>query len=100
MDTRTEFEAPGEAAATPRKFIRVLKDLPLLTRKEEMALASRSKRSIFRHCERQNHRSGALDAVSAWRSKIIDSTLCWNRRTGTPTRSSILKRSHRCAITV
>jgi RNA polymerase sigma-32 factor len=38
MDTQTELEA-SESVETPRKFIRVLKDLPLLTRKEEMRLA-------------------------------------------------------------
>jgi RNA polymerase sigma-32 factor len=39
-DTRAELEAPiEEPVETPKKFIRVLKDLPLLTRKEEVLLA-------------------------------------------------------------
>jgi len=42
-ETETEIEAEAlvvpETGATPKKFIRVLKDLPLLTRKEEVALA-------------------------------------------------------------
>ena len=39
MDTQTESEASPEPIAAPRKFARVLKDLPLLTRKEEVLLA-------------------------------------------------------------
>jgi RNA polymerase sigma-32 factor len=43
METEAEIEAEPiavpETGAAPKKFIRVLKDLPLLTRKEEVALA-------------------------------------------------------------
>src|SRR5687768_1365682 len=37
-DAESDAETP-EPVEAPRKFIRVLKDLPLLTRKEEMCLA-------------------------------------------------------------
>jgi RNA polymerase sigma-32 factor len=41
-ETETEIEAETvaiDASATPKRFVRVLKDLPLLTRKEEVTLA-------------------------------------------------------------
>lgn len=41
METRSEKESPEEPVETPKKFIRVLKDLPLLSRKEEMRLAEK-----------------------------------------------------------
>src|SRR5919205_2112372 len=51
METQTEMESAaeveieepvdGESVETPKKFIRVLKDLPLLTRKEEVTLAQK-----------------------------------------------------------
>lgn len=45
METQTERRAPEEATAAPKKFIRVLKDLPLLTREEEVDLAQEYRRT-------------------------------------------------------
>jgi RNA polymerase sigma-32 factor len=40
-EAEAEAAEPVETVETPKKFIRVLKDLPLLTRKEEVALAQK-----------------------------------------------------------